>query len=78
MRLHRHFFYKVRGFFALENPDCRNFSGAKVPGRKKFQHENQNPDFFRAKKVLPARTIRIFCTKTGTAGKITTEQIGFS
>jgi len=37
----------------------------------------ENPDcriFFGPKKVLPARAIRLFCTKTGLAGKITTEQ----
>jgi hypothetical protein len=68
------FFYKVRVFFALENTDYRNFFGLKVPGRKKFQHENQNPDLFSGQKILPVRAIRIFCTKTGTAGKFTTEK----
>ena len=39
-----------------------------------FFREKKNAGLFLAEKIFPARTIRIFLTKTGIAGKFTTKQ----
>jgi hypothetical protein len=46
----------------------------KFPGGEIFGAKSKIRIFFRAKKILPIRAIRIFCTKTGTAEKFTTEK----